>query len=782
MSGRPDFWNIGYPLLGALVYISAPIALAAIAYGLWRRVRIWRTGGPYAELGSHTTRAGEFLKLAAFDIFAHRKFVRHELYPGLMHFAIFWGFSMLLAATTISAVEFNFEKYLHWTLPTVHWRVQTGFVWDVFGGGLATVGIGMAAWRRYVVRPGRLNTFLDDGFILFLLGLLLFTGFLLEGLRLGATELNPASALYRPGQAVWSPGGWLFAKALAGMGMTAAAMATVHKGMWWSHAAIFTSGFVYVAVGFDKLAHVLVSPLNAYFRTLRPRGALRPMGDLAKLTTFGAKDLPQLGWNQLLQFDACTNCGRCQDQCPAWASGKPLSPRKLIQDMKGYMLERGPELVAAHKAAGRSAALRPFDPTQGNEPQGPTPRRSMVSDAAGEEVLWSCLSCGACVEACPVSINHIDTIVDMRRFLALEEGRVPATAQSALQNIEQRGHPWRGTQLTRTSWMQGLDVPTLAQKPDAEVLFWVGCSGALVERNVKVTRAMASVLKKAGVSFAVLGDEETCTGDPARRLGNEYLWQSQAQQNIETFRRYGVKKIIATCPHCFNTLRNEYPQQGLGVAASGGGGAEVGEGRGAVPSPSTGYPSEMGAGQGEGAPAGRPEIEVVHYTQFVAELIEQGRLKPVAIKRPVAVVVASPLPAGEGEGEGEDLNSGKTPGPSAAPRTVTYHDSCYLGRHNGVYDAPRKIAAAIPGLELKEMRRCKDRGFCCGAGGGRMWMEESGKRVNHLRTEQFLETDGDAVAVSCPFCLQMFEEGISSKGAAETKQAKDLIELLDEAT
>lgn len=756
MSGRPDFWNIGYPLLGALVYISAPIALAAIGYGLWRRVRIWRTGGPYVELGSHTTRAREFLKLAAFDIFAHRKFVRHELYPGLMHFAIFWGFSVLLVATTWSAVEFNFEKYLHWTLPTAHWRVQAGFVWDVFGGGLATAGVGMAAWRRYVVRPGRLNTFLDDGFVLFLLGLLLFTGFLLEGLRLGATELNPASPLYKPAQAVWSPGGWLVAKALSGFGMTAGAMATVHKGMWWSHAAIFTSGFVYVAVGFDKLAHVLVSPLNAYFRTLRPRGALRPMGDLAKLTTFGAKDLPQLGWNQLLQFDACTNCGRCQDQCPAWASGKPLSPMKLIQDMKGYMLERGPEL-----AANRIAALRGPQGTQANTPfaELQPPRRSMASDAAGEDVLWSCLSCGACVEACPVSINHIDTIVDMRRFLALEEVRVPATAQSALQNIEQRGHPWRGTQLTRTSWMQGMDVPTLAQKPDAEVLFWVGCSGALVERNVKVTRAMASVLKKAGVSFAVLGNEETCTGDPARRLGNEYLWQSQAQQNIATFRRYGVKKIIATCPHCFNTLRNEYPQQGIGVAGS----------AADKPSPSQGE-SATGSAAKEA-----PEIEVVHYTQFVAELIEQGKLKPAAVSKPLAIAVTSvsPLRAGSPPGEREG---------STTKQTVTYHDSCYLGRHNGVYDAPRKIAAAIPGLELKEMRRCKDRGFCCGAGGGRMWMEESGKRVNHLRTEQFLETEGDAVAVSCPFCLQMFEEGISSKGASDTKQAKDLIEILDEAT
>jgi Fe-S oxidoreductase/nitrate reductase gamma subunit len=765
MPGRPDFWNIGYPLLGALVYFSAPIALAAITWGLYRRVRIWRTGGPYTELGPHWTRLREFLKFAAFDLFAHRKFVRHEIYPGLMHFAIFWGFLILLIATTLSAIEFNFEKYAGWTLPTVAWRVQTGFVWDIFGGVLASIGIGMAAWRRYVIRPGRLNTFLDDGFILFLLALLLFTGFLLEGLRIGATELNLASDLHKPSQAVWSPAGWLFAKTLSGMGMAPDTMQSVHEGMWWSHAAIFTAGFVYVAVGFDKLAHILVSPINAYFRALRPRGALRPMGELEKLTTFGAKDLPGLGWNQLLAFDACTNCGRCQDQCPAWSSGKPLSPRKLIQDMKAYMLERGPELA---RAGQRTSAAVHAGPVEAARPPAtaPPPRRSMVSDAAGEEVLWSCLTCAACVEACPVSINHIDAIVDMRRYLTLEEGRIPQTAQSAMQNLEQRGHPWRGTLLTRTSWMRGLDVPTLAQKPDAGFLLWVGCSGALVERNVRATRAMASVLKKAGVDFAVLGEEETCTGDPARRLGNEYLWQVQARQNIEAFRRYGVKKIVATCPHCFNTIKNEYPQLGLNVAGA----------RRAAPG---------GPGAERPEPVERPRapaIEVVHYTQLVADLIAEGRLKPAAVSKPLPLAVASvsPLPAGEGEGETSNPNG--THGNSTALSTVTYHDSCYLGRHNGLYDAPRRIAAAIPGLELREMRRCKDRGFCCGAGGGRMWMEESGKRVNHLRTDQFLETGGGTVAVSCPFCLQMFEEGISSKGVADSKQAKDLIEILDEVT
>ena len=734
MLGRTDFWNIGYPLLGTLVYLSAPIALAAIAYGLWKRVRIWRTGGAYAELGAQSTRLRAFIGLAAFDMFAHRKFVRHERYAGLMHFAIFWGFVVLLAATTLSMVEFNFEKYLDWTLPTVAWRTQTGFVWDIFGGVLASVGVSMAAYRRYVTRPGRLNTFFDDGFILGLLALLLFTGFLLEGLRIGATELNAASDLYKPDGAAWSPVGWGFAKALSALGMSADAMETLHKGLWWTHAAIFTAGFVYVAVGFDKLAHILVSPLNAYFRTLRPRGALRPMGELETQTSFGASDLPQLGWNQLLQFDACTNCGRCQDQCPAWASGKPLSPGKLIQDMKGYMLERGPQLVSMRKEAIRSKAAA--SAATADMQTSPAATRSMVSDVATEEVLWSCLTCAACVEACPVGINHIDTIVEMRRNLTMEQARVPATAQAALQNREQRGHPWRGTTLTRTSWMDGLGISTFAQKPDADVLFWVGCSGALVERSVRVTRSMATVLKRAGVDFAVLGDEETCTGDPARRLGNEYLWQVMAQQNIESFKKYKVRKVVTTCPHCFNTIKNEYPQIGL------------------------------------------DGVEVLHYTQFVAGLIADGKLRPAAVKSPLGIGVS----AAANDVTSPSLQPSPAAREGAANGKVTYHDSCYLGRHNGVYDEPRKVAASIPGLKLAEMRRCRDRGFCCGAGGGRMWMEESGQRVSHLRTDQYLETDGDTVAVSCPFCLQMFEEGITAKGQSGSRQAKDLIEIVDEAT
>ncbi len=691
-AGRTDFWNIGYPFAGALVYLVAPIALASIAYALRRRWRFWHTAGADADLGPTGDRWKAFLALVAVGLIAHRQFVRkRDLYPGIMHFAIFWGFSILLIATTIAALEFNAEKYLNWVWPTAHARIPLGFTWDVLGGGLAAVGLLMAVWRRYVIRPGRLNTALDDAVVLGFLFALLISGFLIEGFRIAATELNPASSFYDPSVAGWSPIGWIVAKTLLGIGIGTGALETLHATTWWLHAGVFVSAIVYASARFSRLTHMIVSPMNWYYRTLRPRGALKSMGDFETLETFGAKDIIDLPWTQMLSFDACTNCGRCQDACPAWASGKPLSPRALIQGMRGYMEERAPVLL------GTPAGETP-----------PEPATSMVHDAIGDDVLWSCLTCAACLDACPVEINHIDSIVDMRRYLTLEEASTPETAMSAMQSIEQRGHPWRGTTLTRTSWMDGLEIPTLAEKPDSEVLFWVGCSGALVQRGVDTTRSMASVLKKAGIDFAVLGDEETCTGDPARRLGNEYLFQVQAETNIATFTQYDVKKIITTCPHCFNTMKNEYPQ------LSG-------------------------------------NYEVIHYTAFVGELLKEGKLKPT------------------------EAGIGKI-------GTVTYHDSCYLGRHNGEFGAPREVISAIPGLDFVEMDRNQEKAFCCGAGGGRMWMEEEGERVNHMRTDQFLETGADTLAVSCPFCIQMFDEGITAKGVEDGKQAVDLITILDQAT
>ena len=534
LPGRLEFWNVGYPLLGALVYLTILIATAAIAYGAYQRYRVYRLGRPMPDLGPWRRRLDSSSRLAFLDVFGHRRFLKRELYPGLMHLFLFWGMLWLLIATTVTALEFNWHSYaaptLRFEFPTAYARPYTGLLWDLLGGGLLSAGLLMAILRRYVLRPPRLNTFIDDAVILGLLAALTVTGFLIEGLRIASTTLNPQSTLYDPAIAPWEPIGYLVALALRGLGLTPAAGEMTHFALYWLHVLIYAAGFVYIAVSFSKLSHIFVSPVNAFLRSDRPLGALRPMGDIETLERFGAADVTDLTWKQVLDFDACTNCGRCQDQCPAYASGKPLSPRKLIQDLRLYTQTRAPALLAA---------------TSGQEP--PPPQTSMI-DAVSEDVLWSCTTCRACMEACPVFIEHVDTIVDMRRYLVMEQASMPDTAQNALLSMEQRGHPWRGTTYSRTDWAQGMDVNTIAQDPNVDVLLWVGCTGALEQRSQAVPRALASILKVAGVKFAILGDEETCTGDPARRMGNEYLFQLLAQQNIETLRRHNVRRIVTPCP------------------------------------------------------------------------------------------------------------------------------------------------------------------------------------------------------------------------------------------
>jgi len=690
LNGRVDFWNIGYPL-GAVIYLSSLIAVMAVAWAVYQRSKIWRLGVPNTDVGPWAPRLLAGLRTLFVDSIAHRRFVRRtHRYPGVMHFLIVWGMLILFVATTLDAIEFNADKWLNLHLFTANVKVERELVWDI-GGVMLIAGIAMAAYRRYVIKPPRLNTMMENGVLLLLLLSMALSGFVLQSLRMGATELEPTSALFNPDWARWSFFSWVIAQGIRGVGVTIYSMEVSHFVLWWVHGALMSVTFVYAAWRFGPLMHIFVSPLNVVMRSsvTRPKGALRAMGDLDTLPTFGASDIDQLSVKQLLDYDSCTNCGRCETVCPAWRSGKPLSPRKLVQAAKGYMLERAPVLLSL-----------------GEGEQAPASEVSLIHDVITPEVLWSCTTCRACMEACPVSVEHIDTIIDMRRYLTMEEANVPETAMEAMTSIEQRGHPWRGTQATRTDWMEGTDAVTMADDPEHEVLLWVGCTTALNGRNQATARAMASVLKVAGVRYRVLGSEETCTGDPARRMGNEYLFQMQAEQNIETLNNYGIQKILTLCPHCFNTMKNEYPQLG-----------------------------------------GR--FEVVHYTEFVAGLIREGKIKPVG----------------------------------SVFTTLAYHDSCYLGRHNDIYDAPREIAAAIPGVKIIEMAdgASRENSFCCGAGGGQMWMEEEGTRVNHLRADQFLKTGADAVAVSCPFCLQMMEEGIGAKGVSDTKSAKDVLEVLAES-
>ena len=596
---------------------------------------------------------------------------------GLAHAFIFWGFLSFLTS------------YLLFIFADSAWRplssrvlTETGVrVFVFYLDVLAVVFLFVLAWaaiRRWGAKPSRLRFDLtqkpEAAIILVLIALLMVLTLLTEAFFWVASGGEGAHATAPVGSAV----GRLFDT----WGLAAGAANGLHGLTWWAHLGLILGFSLYIPL--SKHMHIIGAPLSFMARQLEAGGTLSTPLDLETAESFGAAKVQEFTWKELLDGYACSVCGRCTDNCPANISGKILSPMHIVENLKEHVLEVGPGIL------------------KGDDQQESKP---LISRWIEEEALWDCLTCGACVQECPVGVEHVGTIVDMRRHLVMEQAKMPDTAMAALMSMEQRGHPWRGTTFSRTDWAEGMGVKTLAEHPEAEVLFWVGCTPALEQRSRSVARSMASVLKRAGVDFAILGAEETCSGDPARRMGNEYLYQVMAQQNIETFNRYNVRKIVTICPHCFNVIKNEYPHLG-------------------------------------------GEYEVMHYSEFISELIEQGAITPVV---PVET-------------------------------TVAYHDSCYLGRHNGVFDAPRRIAKAIPGVELVEMERRRERGFCCGAGGGHMWIEESrGERVNHVRTDQFLETKADAVGVSCPFCLQMFEEGIESKNLKGEKRARDLLEILDES-
>ena len=598
---------------------------------------------------------------------------------GLAHFVIFWGFlSFTLSYLLYIFGDVIWHPFSETVLTPTGVRVFTAYL-DILAVVFFVILI-WAAIRRWGVKPNRLSfdltQKLESAIILLLIASLMLFTLLTEAFFVAAGGTGPhADAL------IGRPIGEAFASA----GVEGDAANLLHGVFWWLHLAIILGFSVYIPL--SKHMHLVGAPISFVTRKLEPRGTL-PTPDLEAALdneeALGASKIQDFTWKELLDGYACAVCGRCTDSCPANITGKILSPMHIVENMKEHVIEFGDGVAA------------------GNDEQDSKP---MIGNWIQEEALWDCLTCGACVQECPVGVEHIDSIVDMRRFLVMEQAEMPETAMGALLSMEQRGHPWRGTTYSRTDWAEGLDVPTLAEKPDAEILFWVGCTAALEQRSQSVARSMASILKRAGVDFAILGDEESCTGDPARRMGNEYLYQILAQQNIETMKTYDVKTVVTICPHCFNAIKNEYPHLG-------------------------------------------GDFDVLHYTEFVNDLIERGDIRPIA----------------------------------RIDATISYHDSCYLGRHNGIYEAPRKIAKSIPGVELVEMTRCRERGFCCGAGGGHMWIEESrGPRINHARTEQFFETDADTVGVSCPFCLQMFEEGIGSLPHSNGKQAKDLLEVLDES-
>ncbi|MSP78099.1 MAG: 4Fe-4S dicluster domain-containing protein [Dehalococcoidia bacterium] len=665
------------------VYILAAISFGLQAYFLYTRVySAIRLGKPHTRTGQFGKRLWQAVRIA----FGQSKVLqsvslKHGDVAGVFHSIIFYGFLSEVAGYVLLIAGDTVWPQFSETILTYNGAVALTWYLDIVGALLLLASIwGMV--RRWVIKPHRLSFDLtrsvDAYLIPTLIIMLMVFSFLTEGMYIASGGAGPHAQ---------APIGRLLGGLYANAGVTGQAADLYHGISWWAHLLTILGFGVYIPL--SKHMHLFAAPLNAFLRRTGPMGALEPIKDLETAEHFGAGRVQDLTQKELLDGFACAVCGRCTDACPAHISGKILSPMHIVENVKGYLLENAATIKA-----------------------GKDPEHALIGGAIAEEALWDCLTCGACIQACPVAVEHVDTIVDMRRFLVMEQSKMPETAMNTLRSIEQRGHPWRGTVFGRLDWAKGLDVLTMAeaaslpadQRPD--VLVWVGCTGALEQRSQAIPRSLVSIFKKAGVKFAILGEEESCTGDPARRMGNEYLFQTLAQQAILTLKRYNVTKIVTICPHCFNTMKNEYPDFG-------------------------------------------GKFEVLHYSQYVDDLIKSGRIKPI----------------------------------KTIDTTVAYHDSCYLGRHNGIYDQPRDIARAIPGLKLVEMGdRCRENGFCCGAGGGHMWIEESrGQRVNHVRTDQFLETDANTVASSCPFCLQMMTEGLSAKGKSDTKQAKDLLEILAES-
>jgi Fe-S oxidoreductase len=647
------------------------LALAITGALFARRARLLTR---LVNLGRPIDRGGDVGRRVAREteqVLGQRKLFQRAL-PGLMHACIFWGFLILL--TTIAealgqAIDPDFA------LPLIGHAGWLGLLQDVFAG-LVLVGIGIAVWIRVVQRPERFvgSHRLDAFRILGLITWIILTLFLLRGARIALGEVVYPSA--------WTP-----------ISTAASHLFTWMSEGWrsffawfflWAHVALVLGFLVYLP--YSKHLHIITSAINVWFASTRPSGALEPLRiDMELLESgeqsLGAQALSDLSRKELLDLYACTECGRCQSVCPAWNTGKPLSPKLLIMDLRDHLLEQGPNVLQMLAA--------------GEVPD----QVALVPGVVDDDVVWSCTTCGACVQECPVDIEHVDTIVDLRRALVMGESRFPAEAGTMLRNLEGRSNPWGVAQSQRADWAEGLDVP-IVNGAAPEYLYWVGCAGSFDERARDVSRAVAELLRRAGVSFAILGPRELCTGDPARRMGNEFLFQTLAEQNVETMNAIGVTKVIANCPHCFNTLRNEYPQYG-------------------------------------------GNYEVIHHTELLASLVAEGRLRPT-----------------------EQVET-----------LLAYHDPCYLGRHNQVYDAPRDVLASVPGVRTVEMPRHKERGMCCGAGGARMWMEEGiGKRVNAERMDEAAATGADTVGVACPYCLIMLDDG--AKGRGDPTEVLDIAQVV----
>ena len=661
-------------------YLVLAVMLFLVAWLASLRMRNYERGGPDDR---RTTKTNVKRRLADFRAGVYMQTLLRDPAAGLMHSCIYFGFLGLFLATVI--LEANHQLPGSWQL--LHGNTYKAYSAGAdFAGVVFLVGILWAAVRRYVQRPYRIRikTKPEDAMILGTFALLAITGFMAEALRIalvGRPDFEKFSFVGYPLSTLvdtWSSG----------------ALRDAHRWLWGVHVVAFLAFLVILPT--TKLRHMFTSPMNMYLRDkARPKGAMKPMPNLmeTELETFGASVIEDFTWKQLFDTDACTICGRCTSVCPAHATGKPLDPREIVLKVGEVMTATG---------------TPPVSPPVGTDRDITVSANSLFERVTSEE-LWACTSCKACDEICPVNIEILDKILDMRRYKSLMESDFPAELGNTYRSMENSSNVYGMNQGERGDWaatLEGVEIVDPGQPFEHEYLYWVGCAGSFDDRNKKTSRAMAKLMQRAKLDFAMLGPSELCTGDPARRSGNEYIFQMLAMQNVEALNGMGVKKIVTQCPHCFNTLKNEYPQL-------------------------------------DG------NYEVIHHSQLLEQLVAEGRL----------------------------VLSG-----ASLEERVTYHDSCYLGRHNDVYLAPRKVIGALAGIDIVEMPRNGTRGMCCGAGGARMWMEETiGKKVNSERSEEAVATGATRIAVACPFCYVMMEDGVKGQDKDEEVRVSDVAEILLEA-
>ncbi|MBC8335009.1 MAG: 4Fe-4S dicluster domain-containing protein [Anaerolineales bacterium] len=590
-----------------------------------------------------------------------------KIYPGIMHFLLFWGVSIQIIGTAINLMQMKLFTPFELTIPREGAYFFYEWIMDL-AGIFILVGVFMAVIRRLVMKPKYLGYKWDDYFAVILLTLMALAGFTTEAMRL--TSAAPTWSGY-------SFMGVIVAGWYQSWGLTPEIAFRLQPFFLLVHTFLgLTFG---AALPFTKMRHMLMAPLNILLRPRRAMGALEKIEDIENIEVLGVGNINEFSSRELLSFDACLDCGRCEDVCPATASGMNYSPRTLLQGLR------------------QNAFSSLIKKNGGGSPELP-------AEMFAEGTLWACTTCGACLTRCPIFIRPPERVVDLRRYQTLSTGEMPKSVGDTLRNMERQGNPWGMPPQDRMKWAEGLNVRELSPGDETDILFFAGCAAAFDERNKKVTQSFVKLLQKANVDFGVLGMDEACCGETARRMGHEYIFQVMAEQNIEIFNEIKFKRIVSQCPHCLNTLKNEYPQMG-------------------------------------------GNFEVIHSSQLLTE-------------------IADDLSLDQAEGNG-------------VQGRLTYHDSCYLGRYNGEYEAPRDLLDKAK-TDRVEMARCGENSFCCGAGGGGMWVEtDTDKRINQRRLQDALDVEADVVATACPYCLTMFEDALNSKGMSENIQVLDIAEVLE---